>query len=87
MQIVFKVLTVLFPDSFGDDKTKAATQALAPEIGRMTVAKFFNTELWSAEFARITGSKLRAEREEDLQDTLELYESTVSEVSAKLSNK
>jgi hypothetical protein len=41
---------------------------LIPKIDNMTIGQFFTTDLWSDEFAAITGSKLNVERAEDLQE-------------------
>jgi hypothetical protein len=58
---------------------------LIPKIESMTIGQFFTGDLWSEEFAAITGSQLKVERAEDLQDTNAYYDSTIAAATAKAS--
>jgi hypothetical protein len=85
MQLFFKLLTILAPGAFSGPSMEAQMSQLIPKIEKMTIGKFFTTNLWSDEFAAITGSKLHVERAEDLQDTNAYYDSTFATVTAKAS--
>ena len=85
MQLFFKLLTMLVPGAFSGPSMEAQMSQLIPKIEKMTIGQFFTTDLWSDEFAAIIGSKLNAERAEDLQDTNAYYDSTIAAVMAKAS--
>ena len=87
MQVFFRLVSILSPNAFTGPVHDELRDNLMPKIGNMTLAQFFNSDLWSDDYARATGMKLNAERAQDLLDMREFHDSKIAAIAARAKSR
>lgn len=83
MRLISVPAKLISPDPLVPDSERATFDDAYPEVMQMTLAQFFDTDLWTDPHFNTAFPNLMMERHEDLQDTVETYNTRIGALRIK----